>query len=278
MIYNRVISMVVASLILAGSAFAKDLANVDGQVITEKDFDALKQQVPNFDFNQLTQEQKMGLINQKISEILIQNAAKKEKLEDTKEYQEALSNIKKQLLMNAWQQKIAQEVSKEQISEKELKDFYDKNPRQFVQQEGHARHILVKTKEEAEKIIAELKKAGKSKVEQKFIELANKNTIDPNAQKAQNGGDLGTFQKNQMVPEFSDAVFSLKEGTYTATPVKTDYGYHVMYLIKKGSPKNVGFADAKQGIENMFKERRFQELIQQKIQDLRNNAKITINE
>ena len=276
--YNKVISAVAASLILAGSVYAKDLAVVDGQTITEKDFDMLKQQVPNFDFDKLTAEQKTGLINQKINEILIEKAAKKERIEDSKEYKEALEGIKKQLLVNGWQQKLAQEASKMSVSEKELKEFYDASPGQFVQQEGHARHILVKTKEEAEKIIADLKKAGKSKVEQKFIELANKNTIDPNAQKAQNGGDLGTFQKNQMVPEFGDAVFALKEGSYTLEPVKTDYGYHVIYLIKKGAAKTISFADAKQGIENMFKERKFQELLQQKMQDLRNNAKITINQ
>lgn len=276
--YNKVISAVAASLILAGSVYAKDLAVVDGQTITEKDFDMLKQQVPNFDFDKLTAEQKTGLINQKINEILIEKAAKKERIEDSKEYKEALEGIKKQLLVNGWQQKLAQEASKMSVSEKELKEFYDASPRQFVQQEGQARHILVKTKEEAEKIIADLKKAGKSKVEQKFIELANKNTIEPNAQKAQNGGDLGIFQKNQMVPEFGDAVFALKEGSYTLEPVKTDYGYHVIYLIKKGAAKTISFADAKQGIENMFKERKFQELLQQKMQDLRNNAKITINQ
>lgn len=278
MVYNKLVSIVAAGLIFSGSIYAKDLANVDGVVITEKDFDGLKQQVPHFDFDKLTAEQKTNLINQKVNEILIENAAKKEKIEDTKEYKDALENIKKQLLINGWQQKIAQEVNKMKIPESELKEFYDKNPRQFVQQEGQARHILVKTKEDAEKIIAELKKAGKSRVEQKFIELANKNTIDPNAQKAQNGGDLGTFQKNQMVPEFADAVFNLKEGTFTMEPVKTEYGYHVIYLIKKSEPKTISFADAKQGIENMFKERKFQELIQQKIQDLRSKAKITINQ
>lgn len=276
--HNKMISIAVAGLILTGSLYAKNLADVNGVAITEKDFDMLKQQIPNFDFNKLTAEQKTNLINQKVNEILIEGAAKKEKIEDTKEYKEALDNIKKQLLINGWQQKIAQEVNNMKIPEAELKEFYEKNPRQFVQQEGQARHILVKTKEEAEKIIADLKKAPKSKIEQKFIELANKNTIDPNAQKSQNGGDLGTFQKNQMVPEFGDAVFKLKEGTFTLEPVKTEYGYHVIYLIKKGEAKNISFAEAKAGIENMFKERKFQELIQQKIQDLRSKAKITINQ
>ncbi|WP_158654741.1 MULTISPECIES: peptidylprolyl isomerase [unclassified Helicobacter] len=275
---NKVVSIAVAGLILTGSLYAKNLADVNGVVITEKDFDMLKQQIPNFDFDKLTSEQKTNLINQKINEILIEGAAKKEKIEDTKEYKEALNNIKKQLLINGWQQKIAQEVNSMKIPESELKEYYEKNPRQFVQQEGQARHILVKTKEEAEKIIADLKKAPKSRIEQKFIELANKNTIDPNAQKSQNGGDLGTFQKNQMVPEFGDAVFKLKEGSFTLEPVKTEYGYHVIYLIKKGEAKNVSFAEAKSGIENMFKERKFQELIQQKIQDLRSKAKITINQ
>ena len=275
--YAKVMSVVAASMLFSGISNAKDLANVDGVVITEKDFDMLKQQMPNFDFDKLNQEQKTGLINQKINEILIEKAAKSEKIEDSKEYKEALKNIKKQLLVNGWQQKIAKEVNQIKIPESDLKKFYDDNPNQFVQQEGHARHILVKSQDEAEKIIADLNKAPKTKIESRFIELANKNTIDPNAKKSQNGGDLGTFQRNQMVPEFAKAVFELKPGTYTKTPVKTDYGYHVIYLIKKGEPKQVSFEEAKQGIENMFKEQKFQEAIQQKIQTLRNNAKITIN-
>ncbi|MCE3038438.1 peptidylprolyl isomerase [Helicobacter sp. faydin-H8] len=277
MFHNKVISVIAAGMLMAGVSYAKDLANVDGQVITEKDFDILKQQAPNFDFNKLTAEQKSGLINQKINEILIQNAAKKAKLENTKDFKEALENIKQQLLINAWQHSIAEEAKKIAIPESDLKKFYDENPARFIQQEGQARHILVKTKEEAEKIITDLNKAPKSKIEQRFSELANKNTIDPGGQKAQNGGDLGAFQRNQMVPEFGDAVFALAPGTYTKTPVKTDYGYHVIYLIKKGESKKISFADAKAEIENMFKERNFQELAQKKIQELRNNAKITIN-
>lgn len=277
MFHNKVISVIAAGMLMAGVSYAKDLANVDGQVITEKDFDILKQQAPNFDFNKLTAEQKSGLINQKIIEILIQNAAKKAKLENTKDFKEALENVKQQLLVNAWQHSVAEEAKKIAIPESDLKKFYDENPARFIQQEGRARHILVKTKEEAEKIITDLNKAPKSKIEQRFSELANKNTIDPGGQKAQNGGDLGTFQRNQMVPEFGDAVFALAPGTYTKTPVKTDYGYHVIYLIKKGESKKISFADAKAEIENMFKERNFQELAQKKIQELRNNAKITIN-
>ena len=275
--YTKVISLAAASVLFFGMVSAKDLANVDGVAITEKDFDVLKQQVPNFNFDKLNQEQKSGLINQKINEILIEKAAKKEKIEESKEYKEALENIKKQLLVNGWQQKIAKEVSAIKIPDADLKKFYDENPNQFIQQEGQARHILVKTQEEAAKIIADLNKAPKTKIEARFIELANKNTIDPNAKKAQNGGDLGTFQRNQMVPEFGKAVFDLKPGTYTKEPVKTDYGYHVIYLIKKSDAKKISFDEAKQGIENALKERKFQEMMQQKIQALRNNAKITIN-
>lgn len=276
--YAKIVSVVVAGMLFSGIANAKDLANVDGVVITEKDFDMLKQQMPNFDFDKLNQDQKTGLINQKINEILIEKDAKKEKIEDTKEYKEALKNLEKQLLINGWQQKIIQEVNKIKISEEDLKKFYDENPNQFIQQEGQARHILVKTQEEAEKIIADLSKAPKTKIEARFIELANKNTVDPNAKKAQNGGDLGTFQRNQMMPEFAKAVFELSPGTYTKTPVKTDYGYHVIYLIKKSEPKKLSFEEAKQSIENMFKERKLQEIIQDKIQKLRSNAKITINQ
>ncbi len=262
---------------LLTNSFAADLAEVDGVKITEADFGSLKSQFPDFDFNKLSQDQKLRLINQKINEILMDKDAKAKKLDKTKSYEEGLNILKIQMRLNAWQQEIIEEANKTKIPESELKAFYDANPNQFIEQEGEARHILVRTKAEAEKIINELNKTKSSQVLAKFIELANKNTVDPGGKHAQNGGSLGTFQRNQMVPEFAKSTFDLKPGTYSKTPIKTDFGYHVVYLIKKSEPKVISFNDAKANIENLFRERNAQNLIQKRIQELRDKAKITIN-
>lgn len=272
-----VVGIVLAGALLTSFVGAKTLASVDGVLITEKDFDIIKQRVPNFNFDQLNDEQKKALLDQAINNILIEKQAKKDKLENTADYKEALEAFKKQVLVEIWAKKQAEVIGKSSIPEADLKKYYDENTSQFVQQEAQARHILVKNEDEAKKVIAELNKMPKAKVESKFIELANKDSIDPNTKNTQNGGDLGTFQKNQMVPEFSQVAFELKPGTYTKTPVKTEFGYHIIYMIKKNDPVTYSFEQSKQAIEANFKERKFQADMKQKIEDLRKKAKIVIN-
>lgn len=274
---KAVAGMVLASVLFVGFVGAKDLATVDGVSVMEKDFDIIKQRVPNFNFNQLNDDQKKALVDQAVNNILIEKQAKKDKLETTTDYKEALEAFKKQLLVELWAKKQAEIIGKSNIPEPDLKKYYDENKSQFIQQEGQARHIIVKTEDEAKKVIVELNKMPKAKVESKFIELANKDSIDPNTKNTQNGGDLGTFQKSQMVPEFAQAAFDLKPGTYTKTPVKTEFGYHIIYLIKKNDPVTYSFEQSKQAIEANLKEQKFQADMKQKIEDLRKKAKINIH-
>ncbi|PAF51530.1 peptidylprolyl isomerase [Helicobacter sp. 13S00477-4] len=274
---KSIVSIILAGTLCIAFAGAKTLATVDGVAITEKDFDVIKQRVPNFNFDTLKDDQKKALLDQAINNILIEKEAKKEKIDQIPDFKAAMEAFKKQLLVEMWAKKQAEAVGKTKIPEADLKKYYDDNKQQFVQQEAQARHILVKTEDEAKKIISELNKTPKAKVEAKFIELANKDSIDPNTKNTQNGGDLGTFQKNQMVPEFSKAAFELKPGTYTKTPVKTEFGYHIIYLIKKNDPKTYTFDEAKKTIEAMLKEKKFQADMKKKIEELKKKAKITIN-
>ncbi|PAF42296.1 peptidylprolyl isomerase [Helicobacter sp. 11S03491-1] len=274
---KSIVSMILAGALCIGFAGAKTLATVDGVVITEKDFDVIKQRVPNFSFDALDKAKKEALIDQAINNILIEKQAQKDKLDTTPDFKAAMEAFKKQLMVELWAKKQAEAIGKTKIPDAELKKYYDDNKQQFVQQEASARHILVKTEDEAKKIISELNKTPKAKVEAKFIELANKDSIDPNTKNTQNGGDLGSFQKNQMVPEFSKAAFDLKPGTYTKTPVKTEFGYHIIYLIKKNDPVTYSFDQAKATIEGMLKEKKFQQDMKQKIEELRKKAKIDIS-
>jgi peptidyl-prolyl cis-trans isomerase C len=106
------------------------------------------------------------------------------------------------------------------ITDADVKARYDKEVAATPpEEEVKARHILVKTEEEAKKIIADLD-AGKD-----FLELAKLSSDGPSAEQ---GGDLGYFTKGRMVPEFEAAAFELKPGEYTKTPVKTQFGFHVI--------------------------------------------------
>lgn len=110
-----------------------------------------------------------------------------------------------------------------EVSDKEVKTFYEENPDDFGQPESvTARHILLKSEAEAKEVIAQLK-AGAD-----FATLAREKSIDPSAKDS--GGYLGSFTKGQMVPEFESAAFAQKAGTFSESPVKTEFGYHVILV------------------------------------------------
>lgn len=118
-------------------------------------------------------------------------------------------------------QKITADVL--QPSDAEVKAFFDKNVASYSQAESvKAHHILLKTEDEAKAIIAQLNAKAD------FVQLAKEKSIEPGA--ANSGGDLGTFTKGKMVPEFEAAAFAQKVGTYSSVPVKTEYGYHVIFV------------------------------------------------
>jgi peptidyl-prolyl cis-trans isomerase C len=108
------------------------------------------------------------------------------------------------------------------ITEAAIKAKYDADyANKPAETEIHAHHILVATEDEAKQVIAELKKGGD------FAALAKQHSTDPGGQQ---GGDLGWFKKSEMVPEFADAAFALKPGETSQTPVKTQFGWHVIHV------------------------------------------------
>jgi parvulin-like peptidyl-prolyl isomerase len=128
----------------------------------------------------------------------------------------------------------------------------------------------VKTKEEADSILKELDLKGKA-LKNKFIELAKEKSVGPSGPK---GGDLGYFAKGQMVPEFNDKVFSMKVGT-VSKPVKTQFGYHLIYLEDKRAAKNLSFKEVKEFITNRLKLEKFKESMALTMKKLQDKATIT---
>ena len=160
-----------------------------------------------------------ALLDQMVGTVLVSQAGRKQKLQDDPEVKKRLALVQDQLIADAYVQKLLQK----QVTDQKLHARYDK----FVKdapprEEVHARHILVASEDEAKTIIAELKKGGD------FNKLAQEKTTDPSGKTS--GGDLGYFTKEDMVPEFADAAFKLKPGEYTDTPVKTQFGWHVIKL------------------------------------------------
>ena len=111
-----------------------------------------------------------------------------------------------------------------------MKSYYDKNKAEFNEKESlHARHIVVKTEAEAKSIAKKLKGLKGTALKDKVIALAKSKSTGPSGKR---GGDLGFFQKGQMVPAFEAKVFKMNVGS-VSDPVKTEYGYHVIYLEDK---------------------------------------------
>jgi len=177
----------------------------------------------------------------------------------------AILNVKKAY------DKQKRELDKIKVSDKKLKDYYNKNKDEFIEKESvHARHILVKTEDEAKKIVSELKSLKADALKDRFIALAKEKSTGPSGP---NGGDLGYFAQGQMVPEFNDKVFSMKVGTISQ-PVKTQFGYHVIYLEDKKDKKTRPFAEVKTFIEQRLKMEKFKTIIQAKMKALQEKADI----
>lgn len=256
---------------MATSVVASDiLVTVNGKNITKQDAEAFVNATsPQAHYAQLTPEQKALVKKTLIEKALFTELAKKEGIDKTPEFKRNMAKIADELMVNMWMKK---QMDSAVVSDSEAKAFYEKNKDKFMMPETvHARHILVKTEEDAEAIIKELKGLKGEALKKKFIELAKAKSTGPSGPK---GGDLGNFKKGQMVPEFSKAVWALKVGEITTKPVKTQFGYHVIYLEEKTKAKPVAYDVVKEKIIATLKQQEFAKKIADMAKELTSKAKI----
>jgi peptidyl-prolyl cis-trans isomerase C len=154
-------------------------------------------------------------------------------------------------------------VQKHPVTDEQARQVYDKEIGK-AGTEYNARHILVKTREEAEEIIHELDKGSD------FSTLAKEKSTDTSASE---GGELGWFSSDRMVQPFADAVAGLKKGSYTEQPVQTQFGWHVILLEDTRESTPPAFDDIKDRIKVLVANQQLQKHIQQ----VREAAKIEIN-
>src|SRR6185437_14889226 len=186
--------------------------------------------------------------------ILVAKAAEAKKIGDTPEFKGRLTYTRNKLLMES----LLQAEAKTAVSDEAMKKVYDDAVKQMAgEQEVRARHILVATEDEAKAIIVELKKGTD------FAELAKQKSKDPGA--AAEGGDLGYFTKEQMVPEFATVAFKLEKGQ-VSDPVKTQFGWHIIKVEDKRTKPVPEFDKVKDQIET-YVERRAQAEFIHKLQE-----------
>src|SRR6201996_8337538 len=167
---------------------------------------------------------------------IVAKAAEAKKIEDRDDFKARLAFTRSRLLMDS----LLATEGKAATTDEAMKKVYDDASKQITgEQEVHARHILVETEDEAKAVEDELKKGAD------FAELAKKKSKDPGAS---DGGDLGFFTKDQMVPEFSNVAFSLEPGKIS-DPVKTQFGWHIIKVEEKRNRKAPDFEQVKPQIE-----------------------------
>lgn len=265
---KKIVTSLVASLVLVTALNANDYGSVDGDLITKQDVIAVLQD-PRIDFDKLPDTAKKQVIDQIVNRKLIAKNAIKNGIEKDPQYIEAMNGIKEDLALQVWQKN---EVDKMKFTDQDKKDFFDKNKEKFVIPEIlDSRHILVKTEAEAKDIINQLDKA--SKKEDKFIELAKAKSSDSTAQ---NGGYLGKVPADKLVPEYTAAAKALANNTYSKTPVKSQFGYHVIFLKDKTAAKTLTYAEVEPKITQILMGNAFSQKVKELTDVLKKDAKIVI--
>jgi len=260
-----------AVAVMATSVVASDiLVTVNGKNITKQDAEQfVAASSKNAQFKQLDKAQQNMIKERLVEKVLFTELAKKEGVDKNPEFIKNMEKIKEELLVNMW---MKLQLENTIVSDSEAKEFYEKNKAKFKQAESvKASHILVKTEKEAKAIIDELKPHKDAELKAKFVVLAKEKSTGPSGPK---GGDLGTFAKDQMVPEFSEAAWALKDGTITLEAVKTQFGYHVIYLEKKNIAQPVSYEKVKERIILSLKQKQFSGKIAEMAKELKSKAKI----
>jgi peptidyl-prolyl cis-trans isomerase C len=199
------------------------------------------------------------LLDNLINEQLLIEAARKENLQNDPEVKNRLKDIEGRLMAQTYASRAAKKAVNDDMLAKRYEKFKKETP---PGEEVRARHILVASEDEAKTVMADLKKGGK------FEDLAKSKSIDPGAKQ---GGDLGFFRKEEMVPEFSEAAFKLKPGQTSETPVKTQFGWHIIKVEERRASQPPKFEEVKEELRAELS----QEALSSMIDGLASKAKIT---
>jgi len=251
----RLLMLLVAAVALP--VFAQNLAVVNGKPVPSSRADAMIKQLAaqgQPDTPQLRAMVKEELINR---EILIQEADKLG-LSNSPDVKNQVEIARQSIAIRALVQDY---LKKNPVKDAEIQAEYDKFKSQAGDKEYHARHILVDKEEEAKAIITKLKGGAK------FEDLA-KQSKDPGS--AANGGDLDWASPASFVKPFSDAMVGLQKGQITESPVKTQYGFHVIKLEDVRTAKLPSLEEVKPQIAESLQQKKLQTFQE----DLRKKAKI----
>lgn len=244
-----------------GAVTAQDdpvVAKVNGAEVRQSDLNAAEAELTG-QLPPMAPEAKRDYLVTYVADLmLVAKAAEERKLGETDDFKRKLASARTKLLMEA----LLSAEAKAAVTEEAMRKVYDEAIKQIKdEEEVSARHILVESEEEAKKIAADLKKGGD------FDAIAKEKSKDPGSK--DNGGDLGFFSKDQMVPEFANAAFALNKGQLSE-PVKSQFGWHVIRVDDKRKKQPPAYDQVKDQLESFVQRRAQAEMITK----LRESAKI----
>ena len=230
----------------AADAAAKPVATVNGTAITQDVWNLyVKARHTGKTVKDLTPEQRTETLDELIGMYAGAQEAEKQNLttgEDGARIELVHTSSMTELLFKKF-------MAGKEPTEEELKAEYDARVAELPKVEFHARHILVDDEAKAKDLIAQIDKGAN------FEKLAKENSKDGSATE---GGDLGWFMAAQMVKPFSDALQQLEIGKYTATPVKTEFGWHVIKLEETRAAAPPPYESVKPQLGPMVQQKKFE--------------------
>ncbi|KUK72813.1 MAG: Peptidyl-prolyl cis-trans isomerase, EpsD family [Clostridiales bacterium 38_11] len=243
----------------------KILAKVDGNEITQEMFDSIVRNLPEeHAAHAATEEGQKRLLDEIISGELLYIDAMAKKMDEEESFKSILEEAKKNMLQRYAIEGLIMDVD---ISDDDALAYFNANTSQYAKnEEVTASHILVTTKEESERIAEEINEGLE------FAEAAKKYSSCPSKEV---GGNLGTFEKGRMVPEFEKAVFSLPVGV-VSEPVETQFGFHLIKVEGKNKPGVAEFGEVKDSIKAQMLNQMHFDLYTNKINDLKNQHTVEL--
>ncbi|MGA7328095.1 MAG: peptidylprolyl isomerase [Rhodomicrobium sp.] len=238
---------------------AGPVARINGAEISEAEINFAESEVGAEIAGLPAEARRRVLLEYLVEAHLFADAAAKNQLNQGKDFEERLAYYKLRALRDAFYEKKVREA----VTEAQAKAAYQEQIAKIAPEpEVRARHILLKTEQEAKDVVKQLKNGAD------FIELAKKSSDGPSAQ---TGGDLGYFSRGQMVKPFEDAAFALKPGQIS-DPVQTEFGWHVIKVEDRRNRPVPSFDEVKDQLMASL----VQNQLKTVVQGLRSSAKVEI--
>ena len=272
----KIIKVLLAVGLISSSLIAQTVVEVNGHAIDERELIPMVQKIARGQYAELPQDKKQLVqkmaVDQAITMVLLKEEAERSDIKKTDAYKKAFTAyvknvVEPKIVYQTW---VERELGKIKVSDKEIVKFYKENKERLNQPKmSHVHHILLKTKKEAAAVIAKIKKSKDIKAT--FLKMASEKMGTPET----GASDLGALHdKSNMAPAFKAAYAKMKANTLSSKPVKTQFGFHVIYVDEVQGGQKKTLDELRPFIKKAVRGQKFEEILKVRVTKLREKAKI----